>query len=151
MANWKDNVGAPTTGNLSPFPPASLRTIDGVALKVGDRVLVKDLLNASKNGIWVAAASGAWTRAPDANTSALMTPEMAVRVSEGTSNAHTEWFLSTQNPTTLETTGLFYTQTNILNLWFGQISFKGGRHPTGIFFRSLTTYKMDRATIQIFS
>jgi phage-related tail fiber protein len=90
MTSWKDDVRAATTGNLSPFPPTSLLTIDGVALKAKDRVLVKDQKNASQNGIWVAAAQTVWTRAIDAKTSALMTPEMAVRVSEGTINAHTE-------------------------------------------------------------
>ena len=62
MPSWKDSVRAGTTGNLNPFPPTSLLTIDGVALKAGDRVLVKNQTNSSQNGIWVA-ASAAWTRA----------------------------------------------------------------------------------------
>lgn len=114
MASWKDYVRVATTGNLSPFPPTNLLPVDGVALNAGDRVLVKDQQNASQNGIWVAAAGVAWDRASDVNTSALMTPEMTVRVSEGTSNAHTEWFLRTQNPITLGTTNLFFTQNNVL-------------------------------------
>lgn len=124
MPSWKDSVRAGTTGNLNPFPPTSLLTIDGVALKAGDRVLVKNQTNSSQNGIWVA-ASAAWTRASDANTAALMTPEMVVRVSEGTGNGHTEWTLTTQGTIVLGTTGLSFTQTNVLTLFFGETFYNG--------------------------
>jgi hypothetical protein len=107
VSDWKDDVRTATTGNLSPFPPTSLLIVDGIGLNPGDRVLVKDQTLDSQNGIWVAGA-GAWTRAVDAETSALMTPEMAVRVSEGIINAHTEWFLTTKNPITLGKTDLVY-------------------------------------------
>ena len=107
MSSWKDNVRAATTANLSPFPPTTLLTIDGVALKDGDRMLVKNQATATQNGIWVAAKSEGWTRAQDANTSALITPDMVVRVSEGQTNQHTEWYLTTPNPIVVGTSALF--------------------------------------------
>jgi hypothetical protein len=80
---------------------------------------VKDQANASQNGIWVVgsfAPPKAWARADDSNTNALVTPEMVVRVSEGNSNAHTEWTLVTQGAITLGTTGLTYARTEPLEL-----------------------------------
>jgi parallel beta-helix repeat protein len=103
--SWKDDVRVATTGTNIPL--MGTPTIDGVALAVSDRVLVKDQTTASQNGIYVVAA-GPWSRAADASTSDLVTPEMAVRVSEGVVNAHTEWFLTTKNPITLGTTNLLF-------------------------------------------
>jgi hypothetical protein len=57
----KASVKAATTANIT---LSGTQTIDGVALVVGDRVLVKDQTSASQNGIYVVAA-GAWTRAAD--------------------------------------------------------------------------------------
>jgi len=56
---------------------------------------VKDQENLSQNGIWVTRAQSAWKRARDANTK-LMTGEMVVCVSEGTTNADTEWVLTAE-------------------------------------------------------
>jgi phage-related tail fiber protein len=100
MPSWKDYVRAATTANVSPFPPTTLLTMDGVALNAGDRVLVKDQNDATQNGIWVAAAGSAWVRSADADTGALLTPESTIRVSEGGANALTEWVLATQGTIT---------------------------------------------------
>jgi phage-related tail fiber protein len=59
----KAPVRAATTGNIT---LSGLQTIDGVALGVGDRVLVKDQTNATANGLYNA-ATGPWTRTIDAN------------------------------------------------------------------------------------
>jgi hypothetical protein len=126
MPAWKDSVRAATTGNVSPFPPTSVLTIDGVALKAGDRVLVKEQTNASQNGIWVVAANSPWARAADSNTNALVTPEIVVRVSEGTLNDHSEWALHTQGAIALGTTGLTYARTNPLEVnQYGEAGFSG--------------------------
>jgi hypothetical protein len=101
--SWKDDVRVATTGTTITL--AGTQTIDGVALAVGDRVLVKDQMTASQNGIYVV-SPGPWMRADDAKTSDDITPEMAVRVSEGVTNAHAEWFLATQNPIMLGSTSL---------------------------------------------
>ena len=54
----KDSVRAGTTANIT---LSGEQTIDGVALVGGDRVLVKDQTDKTKNGIYVV-ASGAWSR-----------------------------------------------------------------------------------------
>lgn len=85
-------------------------TIDGVTLATGNRVLVKNQDTASENGIYVVAASGAPSRADDADTSAEVTAGMFTFVEEGTTNADTGWVLTTNNTITLGTTGLTFAQ-----------------------------------------
>lgn len=84
--------------------------IDGVTLVAGDRVLVKHQSTASENGIYVAVASGAASRATDADTSAEVTTGMFTFVSEGTANADSGWVLSTNDTITLGSTGLTFVQ-----------------------------------------
>jgi hypothetical protein len=102
----KDSVRAATTGNIT---LSGTQTIDGVALAVGDRVLVKDQTTASQNGIYVV-ASGAWSRAPDADSNAEVTAGMYCFVTEGTTNGDTGWLLTTNDPITLGTTNLSFAQ-----------------------------------------
>ncbi len=107
MATFKDYVRVATTANIT---LSGTQTIDEVAVITGpppDRVLVKNQTNAAENGIYVV-ASGAWSRADDADASAEMTPETTVRVWQGTANAHTEWTLATQAPITLGITALTF-------------------------------------------
>ncbi len=109
---------------------------------MGDGVFVKDQATASQNGIYVVAA-GAWKRADDANTSALMEPGMVVRVYEGNDNGGlnvnfggTEWILTTTGPITLETTDLVFAQTDLLRSdKFGQfLGFQGNARADGDIF-----------------
>src|SRR6056300_1298394 len=50
----KQSVKVATTGNIA---LSGTQTVDGVALSVGDRILVKDQTTASENGIYVVASS----------------------------------------------------------------------------------------------
>lgn len=102
----KDSVRVATTANIT---LSGTQTIDGVVLVAGDRVLVKNQTSAADNGIYVVAA-GAWTRAVDANTSAKVTPGMYTFVEEGTANGDYGFTLTTNNPITLGTTALMFTQ-----------------------------------------
>jgi phage-related tail fiber protein len=102
----KDSVRVATTANIT---LSATQTVDGIALVAGDRVLVKDQSTASANGIYVVAA-GAWTRSADADSSAKVTAGMFTFVEEGTANADTGWVLTTNNPITLGTTSLAFTQ-----------------------------------------
>jgi phage-related tail fiber protein len=102
----KDSVRAATTANIT---LSGTQTVDGVALIAGDRILVKDQSTASGNGIYVVAA-GAWTRATDADVSAEVTAGMFTFVESGTVNADSGWVLTTDNPITLGTTNLTFTQ-----------------------------------------
>jgi len=59
----KTAVRVATTANIT---LSGTQTIDGVALSVGDRVLVKNQTTASQNGVYDV-ASGAWSRSSDSD------------------------------------------------------------------------------------
>jgi hypothetical protein len=85
-------------------------TLDGVTLATGNRVLVKNQVAGYENGIYTVNETGAPTRATDANVSSEVTAGMFTFVSEGTVNGNTSWVLTTDNPITLDTTPLTFTQ-----------------------------------------
>ena len=80
------------------------QTIDGVALAVGDRVLAKNQTTSANNGIYVV-ASGAWTRATDADSSAELAGAI-VRVQQGTTNGGCRFTTSFKGTDTLGTTSM---------------------------------------------
>ena len=102
----KNSVRAATTTNIT---LSGTQTVDGVALAVGDRVLVKNQTTASQNGIYVV-QSGAWTRASDADSNQEVNSGLFVFVEQGTVNGSSGWVLTTPNPITLGTTGLTFVQ-----------------------------------------
>lgn len=101
---FKQTVRVATTGDIT---LSGTQTIDGVSVTTGNRVLVKNQTDASKNGIYVVSAT-AWTRALDANESEDVTAGMVVVVSEGTLQADTIWKLTTNDTITLGTTLLTF-------------------------------------------
>lgn len=101
--------------------------IDGVTLATGDRVLVKNQSTGSENGIYVVVASGAASRATDADTSAEVTAGMFTFVSEGTTNADSGWVLTTNDTITLGTTALTFAQFS----GAGQVTAGAGLTKTG--------------------
>jgi len=124
----KQSVRAATTapGTLaSAFADGSV--IDGVTLATGDRILIKNQTDASENGIYVVNATGAPTRAADANTSAEVTAGMFTFVSEGTANADSGWVLTTNDVITLGTTNLEFAQFS----GAGQVAAGDGLTKTG--------------------
>lgn len=92
----------------------ALPAIDGVTLIVGDRLLLKDGAAAADNGIYTVTAVGSagavfvLTRATDSDTSAEVNTGQFFFVEEGTVNGDTGFVLTTDNPITLNTTGLTY-------------------------------------------
>lgn len=102
-------------------------TIDGITLATGDRVLVKDQSTASENGIYVVAASGAASRATDADSNAEVTAGMFTFVAEGTTNADKGFVLTTDDAITVGTTSLTFTQFS----GAGQITAGDGLSKTG--------------------
>jgi hypothetical protein len=104
VGSWKNFARAASTANIALSAPGA--TIDDVLLNVGDRVLVKDQSTAAQNGIYVFNGSGnPMTRAADALS---LSPEATVRVSEGSTNAHSTWCLTTQGQITVGTTSLTF-------------------------------------------
>lgn len=77
----KQPVRVATTASIT---LSGTQTIDGVALSIDDRVLVKDNSTQSQNGIYLVKA-GAWLRTDDANTGTELT-NAVVSVLEGTAN-----------------------------------------------------------------
>lgn len=107
----KQSVRAATTGPLTIASDLEAGdVVDGVTLVAGDRVLVKDQSTGSENGIYVVSATGAASRADDADTSAEVTAGMFTFVSEGTVNADSGWVLTTNDAITLGTTPLTFAQ-----------------------------------------
>ena len=102
----KQSARVATTGNIT---LSNTQTIDGVALVVGDRVLVKDQTDPIENGLYVV-ASGAWTRSADADEPNEVNAGMFVFVEEGTTNADSGFVLTTDNPLTVGTDALEFVQ-----------------------------------------
>jgi len=140
----RDAVRVCTTANLTATYNTTNKTltnsgtltalvIDGVALVVGNRVLVSNQTTASQNGLYavttVGSASVAWvlTRATDADTSAEVVNGLYVFTTEGTVNANRGFALITPNPITLDTTALAFTQVTAA----GQIAGGAGLTRTG--------------------
>lgn len=102
----KESVRAGTTANIT---LSGEQSVDGVSLIAGDRVLVKDQADETKNGIYTV-ASGSWSRSTDADTDAEVGSGLFTFVSEGTVNANSGWVLTTPDPITLGTSLLVFTQ-----------------------------------------
>lgn len=121
--DWKPSVRVATTGNVT---LSNTQTIDGVSLTAGDRVLVKNQTDATKNGVYVV-ASGSWSRSSDADADAEVTAGFAVWATEGTTNGDSGWVLTTNDPITVGTTELAFTQFT----GAGQITAGDGLTKTG--------------------
>ena len=102
---WKASVVVATTANGT-FNTAFAngQTVDGVTLVTGDRILLKDQSTASQNGIYTVNASGAPTRAADADTGSELV-SAAVCVQTGTVNADRS-FVCTNNAITIGSTSI---------------------------------------------
>ena len=107
----KDSVRVATTAAITISTGLNVGdAIDGVTLADGDRVLVKNQTDASQNGIYVAGSSP--VRSADANASTEVTSGMFCFVEEGTVNGDNGFVLTTNDPITLDTTDLTFTQFN---------------------------------------
>lgn len=113
----KNSVRVASTGNLALTYTATAggsgrgqitgapKTVDGVTLAVGDRVLLKDQTTTASNGIWTvttvgSGASGVWDRATDFDTDSEVSSGAFMFVEAGT-QAATGWVLTTLNPITV--------------------------------------------------
>jgi len=88
---WKDAVRVATTsaGILS-AAFADGEPIDGVTLATNDRILIKNQLSGTENGIYIVQASGAPARASDL-AAGVDAAAVSVFVEEGTVNQDTAW------------------------------------------------------------
>lgn len=138
----KDSVRVATTA------PINLATdlnngdaIDGITLVTGDRVLVKNQTTASENGIYVATATGAATRATDFDTGVEVTSGAFTFVEQGNTNADSGWVLTTDGTIVVGTTALAFAQFS----GAGQITAGAGLTKTGNTIDAVGT--ADRITV----
>lgn len=102
----KQSVRAATTG---PITLSGIQTIDNVSLAAGDRVLVKDQNDQAFNGVYVVDAL-AWSRADDFDDDEEVTAGVFFFVEEGQTHADSGWVLTADNPLTVGTSQLTFTQ-----------------------------------------
>lgn len=120
--DWKNSVRIATVSSIADLSDYTVADQEGVTLVEGDRILVKDTasidgvegLDAKRNGIYVVGTvttgTAPLTRAEDANVDAEVTSGLATFVEEGTVNVDRGYTLTTNDPITLDTTGLTFTQ-----------------------------------------
>lgn len=138
--SWKNPVRVATTTNgtlASAYENGD--TVDGVTLATGDRILLKNQTTATENGIYVVAASGAPTRATDADTGAELLAA-AVYVTEGTTNADVGFVCTNNAPITVGSTNLVFVQFTST-----AYTFTSGVQAVG----STVSAKVDNVTIQV--
>jgi hypothetical protein len=101
----KNSVKAATTGNIT---LSNTQTIDGVALSIGDRVLVKNQTDPVQNGIYLVASSS-WTRTTDADAPAELSPGTFVFVEQGTVNSDTGFVVTSDSVAIIGTDAINWT------------------------------------------
>ena len=94
--------------------------VDGVTLVANDRVLVTGQDTASENGLYYvvtvgSGANGTWARTSDGDTNGEIEAGMIIMVTEGSIYADTQWKLITDNPITIGSTDLVFTQNYSAN------------------------------------
>lgn len=108
--SWKNAVRAATTANVTLSTDLENGDIiDGVTLATGDRVLVRAQTAGAENGIYVVAATGAPTRAADADSGAEL-QQAAVFIMEGTTLGDTAWVNTVNGTITVGSTALTFVQ-----------------------------------------
>ena len=94
----KTDVRLATTAPIGPLTGSI--SIDGFSTSTGDRILVKDEVDAYNNGIWIANddITKSWKRAPDMSDASHVTQNMMVHVRIGTANSYSKWQIAEPKP-----------------------------------------------------
>lgn len=114
---WRPSVRAATTGNIT---LSGTQTIDGVSVVAGNRVLVRSQTTASENGVYVA-ASGAWSRATDADTWDELVAQ-AVIVEEGSTLTDSLHVCTINSGGTLGSSSVTWSQIGVTVIADGSIT-----------------------------
>lgn len=117
--DYKQAVRVVTVSNitLSGGAPA---LVDGVTLSANDRILVTAQSTGSQNGLYYvqtvgSGSNGTWARTTDGNETGEIDAGMIVMVTEGVTYADTQWKLITDDPITIGSTALTFTQNYSAN------------------------------------
>lgn len=113
--DWKQSVRVATTANIT---LSALQTLDGVSVASGERVLVKNQTLGAENGIYLANAA-AWTRTLDADNTADVTAGLSVMIESGTTQADSQWRLTTDGAVTIGSTALAFAQIGAATSYTG--------------------------------
>jgi len=101
-------VDVATTGNTVLTGLTGTTIIDSIVLSQGNRILIKNQIDAKKNGIYILTGT-TFVRAGDFNESSESIHGAYTFVISGATNANTSWVLSTPNPITIDVTLLTFT------------------------------------------
>ena len=115
-------------------------TLDGVALVTGDRILLKDQTTATENGIYVVAASGAPSRAADADQGDL-TGGAFFFVEQGSTNADNGFVCTNNGTPTLGSDNIVFAQFS----GAGSVSAGSGLTKTG----NQIDLSVDDSTVEV--
>ena len=91
----------------APITLSGLQTVDGIVLVAGDRVLVKNQVDTTTNGIY-AADTSTWTRDVDFDGQLDVVQGTCVIVAQGSTNANVAYQLLTANPVIIGTSSLTF-------------------------------------------
>lgn len=122
-----------TTTTLTNAGTMAALVIDGVTVPVNSRVLIKDQVTTSQNGIYVVTNAGSgvtnWilTRTSDFDTTTNVTSGAFTFVEQGTSFADSGWVMTTDGTVTIGTTGIVFVQFS----GAGQITANNGIQKSG--------------------
>lgn len=102
-----------TTTNIDDLSSVAPNTLDGVSLSVGDRVLVKNQITASQNGIYEVVTvgtgvNGSWVRAYDFENDYDVYDGIFSYVTNGTTNGDSLYYLNTPDPIVIGSTSLTF-------------------------------------------
>ena len=117
--DYKQATRVVTVANIT-LSGGALAQIDGVSLAQNDRILVTGQTTATQNGLYDVVtvgtgSTGTWARTSDANSTGEIEAGMIVMVTEGAVYADTQWKLITDNPITIGSTALTFTQNYSAN------------------------------------
>ena len=142
--NIHESVVAATTGNVNLNNAVdNNKVLDGVTIKTGDRILVKNQNTASQNGIYIVASNGAPTRATDYDAAGEVSAGDFIFVENGTVNANTGW-VQTYHVVTVGTDPISFTQFS----GAGTYTAGNGLTLTGTTFSINTGTTVDLSTAQ---
>ena len=143
-ANGTAGVGATLTADAN-----GALTVDGGAVVVADRLVLKDQAAALQNGIYTVTATGAvgavfvLTRATDFNNSTKVTSGAFTFVEKGTDNSDNGYVMTTDGTITIGTTAIAWDQFS----GAGQITGGAGLDKTG----NVLSVNVDDSSIAIVS
>ena len=117
--DYKQSTRVVTVTNIT-LNGGAPSSVDGVNLGVNDRVLVTGQSTGSQNGLYYvttvgSGSNGTWARTSDGNETGEIEAGMIVMVTEGATYADTQWKLITDDPITIGSTALIFTQNYSAN------------------------------------